>query len=104
MNQGVKSMHSIDGKKPVGVLFRQIKEAHKQNLIREYKFHESQLIGHNQSNTIALTLCFLDKTNSTTQDRVIQHIKNNFRVLTISRPVRSPMIATIVLNLIAGEE
>lgn len=92
-----------DGKKSVGVLFRQIKEAYHQKLIREYKFHESQLLGHNQSSTIALTICFLDSTDDATKVRVMQHIRDNFRVLTISQPVRSPMVATIVFNLIPGE-
>lgn len=94
---------TTDGKKSVGVLFRQVKEAYKKKLIREYSFHESQLLGHNQSSTIALTLCFLDTTAEATKQRVVQHIKDNFRVLTISQPVRSPMIATIVFNLIPGE-
>lgn len=92
---------SMHGKKSVGVLFRQVKEAHSKSLISEYKFHESQLVGHNQSNTIAVTIHFLPTTSEPRKARVIQYIRNNFRVLHISQPDRSPRVATIYLNILA---
>jgi len=98
--QPIERMQSFDGKQSVGVLFRQVKEAHKQKLIHEYKFHESQLLGHNQSSTIAVTIYWRPDTTHEQKHRVIQYIREKFRVLTVSQPDRSPMVATIVLTLI----
>jgi hypothetical protein len=81
----------IDDKKSVGVLFRQVKEAHKNQLLSGYRFHESQHLSDNQSSTICLSLVFLDKTCGHKVGQVIEYIRNNFRVVRISYHDRKPM-------------
>lgn len=92
---------STDGKMSVGVLFRQIKEAHKRKLLHEYKFHDSPYDNHNPACTIAVTIQFLNTTSEAQRTQVMHYIRNNFRVLQISQPTRSPTVATIYLHLVA---
>jgi spore coat polysaccharide biosynthesis protein SpsF (cytidylyltransferase family) len=97
----------LDDKKSVGVLFRQVKEAHKQHLIAEYRFHESLYVEHNPANTICLWLMFRDKTTDKQFRRVVEYIKEHFRAIHISYHDRRPMDPreiTIVFSLVPLEE
>lgn len=89
-------------KKSVGVLFRQIREAHQKKLLHEYKFHESSCVEHNPANTICVTIEFLKNTPDKQRTRVVEYIRHNFRVVQVSHPQHNHNIATIVLNLVPG--
>jgi len=93
-------------KQSAGALFRQIKEAYHQKLIKQFRFAESPNPSHDKSRTICVKIFFHDKTTSEKKDKTERYITDNFRIIETYRKERDDLLL-IVVHLggdISGEQ
>lgn len=83
-------------KQSAGALFRQIKEAYHQKLIKQFRFAESQNPIHDKSRTICVKIFFQDKTTFEKKDKIERYITDNFRIIESYREDTTNLLLIVV--------